>query len=177
MAKKKRIEEAEDVNLVPIMNLVTILIPFLLMAVQFVSLAVIDSTLPALGEPIPQDPTDEKPLGLNVAVTDEGYMVSGTSDLLQGEEGGEGPAGVTIPCEVAGCPNPESYNIRELRNLLNDVKDEYENEENVILVPQSQISYEVLVITMDATREDPDRQVDSKPRLLFPYVVIAGGVK
>ena len=51
MSKRKRNEEAEELNLVPIMNLVTILIPFLLMAAQFISLAVIDSTLPAIGPP------------------------------------------------------------------------------------------------------------------------------
>jgi biopolymer transport protein ExbD len=49
MSKGKRGEQAEELDLVPIMNLVTILIPFLLMASSFVSLAVIDSTLPAIG--------------------------------------------------------------------------------------------------------------------------------
>ena len=45
MAMKRRTEPSQELNLVPIMNLVTILIPVLLMAAQFVSLAVIDSTL------------------------------------------------------------------------------------------------------------------------------------
>ena len=48
MAVKRRTQETEELNLVPIMNLVTILIPFLIMAAQFVQLAVIDSTLPAI---------------------------------------------------------------------------------------------------------------------------------
>ena len=55
MAVQRRIQKAEELNLVPIMNLVTILIPFLIMAAQFVQLAVIDSTLPAIGAPQPQD--------------------------------------------------------------------------------------------------------------------------
>ena len=51
MAVKRRVMDAPELNLVPIMNLVTILIPFLIMAAQFVQLAVIDSTLPAIGAP------------------------------------------------------------------------------------------------------------------------------
>jgi biopolymer transport protein ExbD len=51
MSKGKRGVVAEELDLVPIMNLVTILIPFLLMAAQFVSYAVIDSTLPVIGPP------------------------------------------------------------------------------------------------------------------------------
>ena len=64
----KRGEDAEDLDLVPIMNLVTILIPFLLMASSFVSLAAIDSTLPAIGQPPEVTEEDEDPpLNLSIA--------------------------------------------------------------------------------------------------------------
>jgi len=44
------------------------------------------------------------------------------------------------------------------------------------LVPESRIPYEVLVLLMDATREDVNKKDDKgKSRLLFPNVVIAGG--
>lgn len=173
---KKRIADAEEVNLVPIMNLVTILIPFLLMSVQFISLAVIDSTLPAIGPPSAQTENTEKPLNLSVMITDAGYTIAGSSAVIPkaGEGAGAGP---TVPCTEAGCPRPEAYDTKELRRILNDVKDEFPREENVILVPESRVPYEVLVITMDATREDPERKEDGKPRLLFPFVVIAGGAE
>ncbi len=176
----KRSEAAEDLNLVPIMNLVTILIPFLLMAAEFVSLAVIDSTLPAIGAPT--DPKDEEkeedkpPLNLSVILTNAGYTVAGSAAVLaSANEDGEG--GPTVPCKESGCPTVDSYDIKELRRLLNEIKDEYEDEENVILVPESKVPYEVLVKTMDATRDDPTNKVGGKARILFPYVVIAGGAK
>lgn len=173
--KKKRVAEAEEVNLVPIMNLVTILIPFLLMAIQFVSLAVIDSTLPAIGPPSTEQLDDEdKPLNLSVIISDEGYTVAGAEAVLKGDGDAEGP---TIPCTEAGCPSADSYDTEELRRMLNLVKDEYPNDENVILVPEARVQYEVLVVTMDASREDPDTKVDGKARLLFPFVVIAGGAE
>lgn len=50
MAVKRRAMAEQELDLIPIMNLVTILIPFLIMAAQFVNLAVIDSTLPAIGQ-------------------------------------------------------------------------------------------------------------------------------
>lgn len=176
MASKKG-EDAEDLNLVPIMNLVTILIPFLLMAAEFVSLSVIDSTLPAIGAPTdatPQDEPDKPPLNLSVIITNAGYTIAGSAAVLKNRnEGSEG--GPTVPCKEAGCPSVESYNIKELRALLNQIKDEYPEEENVILVPESSVKYSVIVQTMDGTRDDPDNKEDGKARLLFPYVVIAGG--
>lgn len=178
MAKGKRTAQAEELDLVPIMNLVTILIPFLLMASSFVSLAVIDSTLPAIGEPQPQDEEEkeEDKLTLSVAITDGGYTILGAGGVLGNPDEGE-EAGPTVPCTKPGCPTPDSYDIKELTRLLNQIKDRYEKEENVILLPDSHIPYEILVLTMDATREDPDTKVDGKSRLLFPYVVIAGGVQ
>jgi len=172
---KKRNEEAEELNLVPIMNLVTILIPFLLMAAQFISLAVIDSTLPAIWPPQPtqQDDTD-KPLNLSVLITDQGFTIAGAQAVLPNEGGDSGP---TVPCLESGCPTPDSYNTKELTRLLGLVKDQYPDDQNVILVPESRIQYAVLVKTMDATRESPTTGVGDKPRELFPYVVIAGGVK
>ena len=84
MAVKRRSEEMQELNLTPIMNLVTILIPFLIMAAQFVNLAVIDSTLPAIGPPStePPDPNEEPPLNLSLAITTEGITILGADKVL-----------------------------------------------------------------------------------------------
>jgi len=179
--KKKRLAEVEELNLIPIMNLVTILIPFMLMSVQFINFAVIDSTLPAIGPPQPsEEKPDEPPLNLSVAITGEGYTVSGNGiDGIvypDGKPEGE-EIGPTIPCKDQGCPTPEAYDTKELTKMLNLIKDDYEDEENVILVPGSRVLYEVLVRTMDATREDIENLDGDKARELFPFVVIAGGAQ
>lgn len=176
--KGKRGSDAEELDLVPIMNLVTILIPFLLMASSFVSLAVIDSTLPAIGAPPTEQPDEEdETLSLKIVVTDEGYTVAGNDAVLKStsEEGED--TGPTVPCKKPGCPTVESYDLKELTRLLGQIKDRWEDEENVVLVPEDDIPYEVLVATMDASREDPETKVDQKARLLFPFVVIAGGMQ
>ncbi len=174
MARKKRADQGDtELDLVPIMNMVTILIPFLLLSVQFVSLAVIDSTLPAIGKPAEPSEEEEEKLNLSVAITGSGYTILGASGVLGNPDG----EGATIPCTRDGCPGVEAYDVAELTKMLNQIKDQYEDEENVILVPDSNVPYEVLIATMDASREDPETKVNDKPRSLFPYVVIAGGVK
>jgi biopolymer transport protein ExbD len=188
MARKRvRAKEADELNLIPIMNLVTILIPFLLMAASFISLAVIDTTLPAIGDPTPQEEEPDKPpLNLSVVITDSGFTVLGAIEHILHPEGvPEKPEPVegqkpepTIPCVIDGCVSPDDYDYKELVRLLNLIKDDYLEDENVILVPEASVPYEVMIRTMDATREDLERDPESTEEGahdLFPFVVIAGG--
>ncbi len=182
MAVQRRIQEAEGLNLVPVMNLVTILIPFLLMAAEFVQLAVIDSTLPQIGpiKTVEEEP-EKPPLNLSLAITEKGITVLGADAVLfpdgkpEAAEGEEQPP--TVPCKSGGaCTGVDDYDWKRLTSILAQIKDEYPDDENVILVPDSRIKYEIIVKAMDASREDVDNPgPDGKPRLLFPYVVIAGG--
>lgn len=180
---RRGVPEEEELNLVPIMNMVSILIPFLLMAAQFVQLAVIDSTLPAISDAqtTPPDPNEKPPLGLSILITEAGLSVVGNAEVLKTDaavpEGEKPPP--NVPCKGGGeCRGPESYSYGKLTQLLAKVKNEHPDEENVILVPDNFIPYEVLVMVMDATREDVnDKDKDNKSRSLFPYVVIAGGVQ
>lgn len=177
MSRKRREIEEESLNLVPVMNLVTILIPFLLMSAQFVSLAVIDSTLPAIVNnptPVEEDPDEDK-LNLSLLLTGSGFTIAGGDKVLDKEDEENGPQ---IPCLDPNCSSPESYDYAELTRRLGLLKDRYDDEENVILVPGPDIPYEVLVLTMDAARDDQDdRDDEGRARLLFPNVVIAGGVE
>ncbi len=177
-SKKRRTLPEEGLNLVPIMNLVTILIPFLLMSAQFVALAVIDSTLPAITTEIPSvPPGDEDVLELSVLITAEGFTFAGKGVDKVLEKDDE-VSGAKVPCLDAGCQTPDSYNYRALTERCGKLKDRFDDAINVILVPESRIPYEVIVLTMDATRDDQeDKDDDNVARVLFPNVVIAGGVE
>ena len=188
MSVKRRGEELQELNLVPIMNLVTILIPFLLMAAQFVHLAVIDSTLPAIGPPTPPEEQPEKPpLSLSLGLMSKGLMVLGADAVLNPgavaavpdatADPGEGiNRPPTVPCKSGGeCTSVDDYDWKELTRILGLIKDEYPDDENVIMVPDQHLQYEILIKAMDSSRSDPDVKVDGKPRTLFPFVVIAGG--
>ena len=128
---RRSMQAEEELNLIPIMNLVSILIPFLLMAAQFVHLAVIDSTLPAIGPPQEveeEEKPDKPPLQLSILITDKGLTVAGDNGIVSGsdEEGAEPlPEGEekppTVPCRGGLCSSPDSYDYEELTRLLGDL--------------------------------------------------------
>lgn len=167
--KKSRGSEAvKPPNLVPIMNLVTILIPFLLLSVTFVHLAVVDSSLPAI---TPGITGDTESINLSVAITDRGFVVQGQTDLLTREEDSTDATEPTIPRTPDG-----ELDFDALSDLMVQVKAAHPGEHNVILIPETQINYAEIVHTMDATRDHlPEGGVARE--LLFPHVVIAGGVQ
>ena len=81
-AKRKKFKDP-DLDLVPIMNLVTILIPFLIMAAEFIQLAVIDSSAPPIGKPPPETDQQEEPFQLIVMIMDNGLYIKGSGPVMQ----------------------------------------------------------------------------------------------
>ncbi len=217
-----------ELNLLPFMNLMTLLIPFLLVSIQFVTLAVIDSSLPAIGQPNPSDQPDEDetpPLNLTVGVTEDAFTVAGSAPLLGCEKGASagGPGGVnddkctriearhdTTYCAETVCrgddtcvPPGKCHDFEALHKKMIELKEvdadgkpgaDYgdpcrppsteANPEswqppetcNVIIAPNPDVAYHVIVGVMDATR-GYKKEGDTEATDLFPYVVIAGGVK
>ena len=155
MPQRRRSAGNEALDLVPIMNLVTILIPFMLMSAHFVSLAVVDVTAPASGS---GDVEADVGLGLTVGITSAGFTVMGEDASLDG--------GFAVPCEQEGCP-PGSYDTLGLTARLARVKVAHPDERVVVLVPDPTVPYHVLIDTMDAVRQDGRRE-------LFPNVIVAG---
>ena len=95
-------EEGMELNLVPMMNLVSILIPALLISAAFIEISVINVAAPAIGsapeQEQQQDKPDKPPLNLTVTITDKGYTVAGSGGVLGGEQAaGEEQSGPTIP--------------------------------------------------------------------------------
>ena len=60
--------------------------------------------------------------------------------------------------------------------LIIRVKDDYPEEENVIIAPNAEIPYHILVGVMDSTRDHKPAGAEER-KTLFPYVVVAGGAK
>ena len=216
MAVQRRFsKKMPELNLIPVMNLVTILIPFLLLSVEFVHLAVIDSSLPAIGQPreVEEDREEEEnPLNLKVAITDRGFSVLGAAPVVEAPEAPEGASGPeaeeevppTIPmledqdaCQQAICgevvdceAEAPCYDFASLSALVVQIRDHWDVDCDdpdpelrakctVILVPESEVEYEWLVGTMDATRDASveNELGENETKSLFPYVVLAGGTR
>ncbi len=87
-------DEDMELDLTPMMNLISILIPVLLISTAFVEIAVIDVSAPVIGPPDQQEekPKDEKkPLNLTITVTDKGYILATTGEVAPGAGGKAGP--------------------------------------------------------------------------------------
>lgn len=190
-------QEDIELNLLPFMNLMTLLIPFLLASAQFVTLAVIDSSLPAIGAPKTTDEQkdDKPPLNLTVGITSEGFTVAGSAAVLGGGTGGPGAVADKSTAPTIGKTSDDGYcrqsqcggslecqhetpchDYKALKELVVQLKDEFPDEENVIIAPNADINYYILVGVMDATR-DHKPEGASERELLFPNVVVAGGAK
>lgn len=143
-----------ELNLVPLLDMVSLLIQMLLVDAQFGVYAELSSAVSAGAA----EATGEQ-LGLAVLVGADGYRV-------QWIEGGEGRERA-LPCAVAPCAEPGAWDGPGLRSTLAALKDAHPEERAVVLVPEPGVPFEVVVRTMDLTRDD------GAGRTLFPEPVVS----
>lgn len=164
-------------NLIPVLNLVTILIPFLLLTVHFVHLAVVDSSLPSIeprrAERIEADP---ETLRLTVAITDRGFVVGGNAALLaSGPDELQRPVDGGALAPTIPLADDGSHDLVALTELMVRIKAEFPDEDTVILLPEPEIPFDTIIATLDATRDHLPVGAEAR-ELLFPSPVFAGGV-
>jgi len=166
--KTKFDEGSHDLNLVPMMNLVLLLIPTILITASFVEITVINVAAPQIGggAPTEQEKPEKPPLNLTIVLTDQGFTIAGSGGVLgQAEADPNAAKGPTIPKTGDG-----KYDWEGLTRKLVEIKDAFPEETKVIINAEPDIKYEFLVGTMDAARETKDR------RELFPDVVLSAGI-
>ena len=174
MSRTRTLPASRNMDLTPIMGLVAILIPLLLMAYGPAEVVVIDTSIPAIcsgactGEPEPEIVTP------HIRIDRTGFVVGGLAAVpdLELDEQGQ----FHLPCAGGGCSEPGAYALVALNNLMSTAKDAFPDSTAVTLVPTGAVPYEVLVGTMDATREALPMSEGGERRALFPYPTIAGGL-
>ncbi len=186
-ARSERKIEAEEPNLIPIMNLMVILIPMLLLNYHFITLAMLNTSLPASGEGAPeqqqQKKKEEKPrLNLTITITDKGFFIAGAGGVLVK---GKGP---TIPLKTddPNIPQWKRYDYDKLNEELIKIKKKFPYEQDVIIAAEPNIKYQTIISTMDAVRKvkgdtppgdlNGDGKIDSKDLVLFPGINLSPGI-
>ena len=152
-------------DLVPIMNLVTILIPFLLLSAEFVSLSVVDVSVSGL--PRVDAPTDPPSFALTVTVTDEALVVLGSDGVVTADA----ETRLRLPC--GGPCATTGYPLTDLQDALFVVKGLHPDVAAMTLTAEDHIRTETLVSVMDAARNHPGHVQAGKPAELFPAVTLA----
>jgi hypothetical protein len=175
MAKRKMSvdESMRDLDLMPIMNLMCLLIPFLLLSAQFVQIGVVLVDTPRQSKSQAQKKDENsKVMGLTVNIKQDGYDITtkiGGSACPQRAASNQ----VCIPVTHAG--GKKVYNASALRKFLYDkfYKPHYKSNTldaskdapkaagsfsdwgKVTIVPEDTVLYETVIETLDAARELP----------------------
>lgn len=149
--------ETPEINFVPMLDMVALLIQMLLINAQFGSFAQVPSMV---GTPVSETTAG---LHLLVQVTPEGYVVSWSE--------GEARRTETVPCAAIGCVTADSYDREALRDVARGLKDLHPEETQGLLVPGQDTSFEAVIGAMDALRSSAGP--DAPP--LFPDIVLTQG--
>ena len=152
--------EEIELELLPFMNLMTLLIPFLLMSATFVHLAVVGASLPTIAPVLAGEATQEG-LELKLAVTESTFILRGQG-FLDGALATDGEF-------VA-----EYATVEELTAAAVDLKGRWPTESSFILASNDGVPWSRLIAAMDGMRDIEGD--DGSRTTLFPHPVFAGGL-
>jgi biopolymer transport protein ExbD len=143
--RKRRLEKTDtELNLVPIMNMVMCLIPMVLLGMSMLKVGVLNVSAERFAPTV--EPIDEIPLGLVIAVAEDGFRVSAAGDdvsKLLGLPDGE----PVLIARRAG-----AYDHVALYNSLVRIKDHHPKETVVKLTAERDTPFKDLVSAMDVMR-------------------------
>ncbi|MCY0986832.1 biopolymer transporter ExbD [Nannocystis sp. ILAH1] len=157
MARKKFEEEEIEANLLPVMNVMFLMIPALLMAMEFAQMASINVSPPkfaaAAQQKDEQEKKDEKPLNLKVFVMEDGFRVSADGQQEGAEAGkSQDSKAPTIGLAKQGAPlnDYERYDYAQLESKAKSYKQLFPNEVVVTVSAEANIPMQSIIMTMDA---------------------------
>lgn len=147
-SKRDREEEAVEPNVLPVMNIMFLMIPALLLAMEIAKMAAISVSPPKWTESVSAKPTEdtpEKPLDFKVRILDDGFRISAAGQVDPG-----GP----IPLAKTNSPmtDYERYDYAALEAKARELKQSAKHEIQVELSAENHVPLQVLTQAMDAVR-------------------------
>ncbi len=147
--RRARRHDVAELNITAFMNLMVALVPFLLITAVFTQLAVKQLNLPDNSAPLPDEPPTP---GLEVVIR---------ASSLTLMDGGQ--------VQQTWARDEDGYDFRALNLALADIKGRRQGEDNISLLLEADIPYDVLIQAMDAVHYLPAAregvQVDMFPRI------------
>jgi biopolymer transport protein ExbD len=153
-------------NLTPLMDVMSNLLFFLLASFGATMVAIMPTTVPTVssGESAPNDDKKEDAVNVTLRADAAGITLKCESDTiapdLLKDMGGKIP-------KVNG-----QYDYKQITATLKGIKEKYRASKSVVVVPDDNISYEIVVKLLDAARDT--RLIDTRNAILFPDVVLSG---
>jgi biopolymer transport protein ExbD len=146
--KKRDDEEASDPNVLPVMNIMFLMIPALLLAMEVAKMAAVTVSPPhvsaAPDTTKPPKPPEER-LDFKVFILEDGFRIS---------TAGQTAAVPNIPLAKPGAPmdDYERYDYAALEAKAKEFKQKFKHETVVTLSAENHVSMQVLTSAMDAVR-------------------------
>jgi biopolymer transport protein ExbD len=147
--------EGSEINLVSMIDMMTILVFFLLVHGGFIRLAVLQLNLPSAQSQIQEEPQFE----LEITVRESGFEI------------GDRATGVLNVIEKTDA----GYDFAQLTAQLKRVKEQFPEKAEATVLVEPYIAYEIVVAVMDRVRvaEERDAVLDRVNRVeLFPEVSV-----
>lgn len=161
--RRLRSEEDPELNMIPIMNIFLVIIPFLLTSVSFFHIKAISTSVPVLADSSPSmQKQPEIKLTVIVEMQPQAMRLSAIADELSAEVLNDYDQRIKL--EAAGV-----YPLRELTEYLQLLKAIYPASDTIILIPDNTVMYDSIIQAMDAARNFNDSP-------LFPNVVLSGSL-
>lgn len=164
IAKGRRTSDDDtELNMIPIMNIFLVIIPFLLTSVSFFHIKAISTSVPVMADSTHASVKPEKiKLTVIVEMRQADMRLSATAEDLDPQELEHFEQLIKI--QSAGM-----YPLMELNEYLLSIKSTYPASDTLILIPDETVIYESIIQAMDAARNFNDRP-------LFPNVVLSGSL-
>lgn len=123
-----------ELNLVPFIDLLTCLICFLLMAAVWVQIGKISVTQSGQGAPTEQTPEERERLNLVLAITPQGFLITGNGQTLEGGD---------------ILKKDNQYDFERLGTKLKEIHGLFPDKSDIVVMSEDSINYQDLINTMD----------------------------
>jgi biopolymer transport protein ExbD len=161
---RSRDEEDPDINMIPVMNMFMVLIPFLLMSASFFDIKAINTSIPVHADTPSKEAAPQKTQKITVVleIKSNEIRISALSDTpndlqLSSME-------TVLPTMVGG-----QISVAAVADHLKSLKDRYPASDTMILIPDDEVSYHEIIRAMDCARRYESEE-------LFTNVVLSGSL-
>jgi biopolymer transport protein ExbD len=158
---RRKPEEDTELNMVPIMNMFMVLIPFLLMSASVIHLKAINTSVPVHAD-TSENEADSAKVTVMLVLGEKSLKVTAAGDELSRDQLSAMENSISLE---GGLASVES----RLKESLRDIKTKYPGSDTIVLIPDASILYDDIIRTMDMARS-----MDEKD--LFPNVVLSGSL-
>ena len=162
--------EEIHLNLTPMIDVLTCLLFFLLLSFGAVLIALINASVPVVADGTPETSSSKTSITLGVSVSKKEIFLTISSDALSEVDMNK--------LKRSFHAKKDGFDYPSLNKYCYELKQRFQESRSVVITPDPDVDYAVLVAIMDATREWDTTRKGRQFRLpLFPEAVVSTMVK